>query len=182
MNNKIHSSILSASGRLFAAGLVVMAILAARLQAQYVSTSISNSLYEPCGVTTDPGGNVYVTDAANNRIVKYIPGTNTVSTLAGKDGPSYFGTNNGTGSAARFFQPRGIVYVPALGGLIVVDQGNQQLRFVSLGGAVSNFAGMTGVSGSINGAALCQRNSPFPRPSRSPTTAQPFTSPIRGTI
>jgi len=162
MNNKIHSSILSASGRLFAAGLVVMAILAARLQAQYVSTSISNSLYEPCGVTTDPGGNVYVTDANNNRIVKYVPGTNTVSTLAGKDGPLYFGTNNGIGSAARFFQPKGIVYVPALGGLIVVDQGNQQLRFVSLGGAVSNFAGMTGVSGSINGAALGQAQFSFP--------------------
>jgi hypothetical protein len=162
MNNKIHSSILSPSGRLFAAGLVAMAILAARLQAQYVSTVISNSLDQPCGVTTDPGGNVYVTDANNNRIVKYVPGTSNVSTLAGNDGPLNFGTNNGTGSAARFFQPKGIVYVPALGGLVVVDQGNQQLRFVSLGGAVSNLAGMTGVSGSNNGAALGQAQFSYP--------------------
>jgi hypothetical protein len=162
MNNKTHSSILFPSGRLFVAGLVAMTILAARLQAQYVSTVISNGLYEPYGVTTDPGGNVYVTDAVNNRIVKYVPGTKTVSTLAGKDGQLYSGTNNGTGSAARFSEPQGIVYVPALGGLVVVDQNNHQLRFVSLGGAVSNFAGMTGVSGSSNGAALGQAQFSYP--------------------
>jgi hypothetical protein len=154
MSTKIYNPIFSPSGRLLAAALVVMTILAARLQAQYVSTVISNGLYEPYGATTDPSGNVYVTDAVNNRIVKYVPGAGTVSTLAGLTGPENYGTNNGTGSAARFFQPQGIVYVPALGGLVVVDQGNQLLRFVSLAGAVSNLAGMTGVYGANNGAAL----------------------------
>src|ERR1019366_1284514 len=143
MNIISNSSILSSSGKWCVAGLVAMTILAARLHAQYVSTAISTGLNEPYGVTTDPGGNVYITDAVNNRIVKYVPGATTVSTLAGLTGPSHFGTNNGVGAAAHFNEPQGIVY--ARGGLVVVDQGNQQLRFVSLAGAVSNLAGMTGV-------------------------------------
>jgi sugar lactone lactonase YvrE len=129
-----------------------MAILAPRLQAQYVSTVVSNGLSEPYGATTDPGGNVYITDTVNNRVVKYVPTLNTVSTLAGGDGQLYYGTNNGAGGAARFNTPKGIVY--ARGGLVVVDQGNQQLRYVSLAGAVSNLAGMTGVYGASNGPAL----------------------------
>jgi hypothetical protein len=150
MNTKIISSILSRSGRLFVAGLAAMTILAGRLQAQYVSTIISNGLNEPYGVTADPNNNVYITDAVNNRIVLYVPATKTASTFAGLTGTS--GTNNGIGTAARFHQPQGIVY--ARGGLVVVDQYNQELRYVSLAGAVSNLAGVTGVYGTNNGAAL----------------------------
>jgi len=145
MNNTMNSSMLSPFGRLFVAGLVAMTILAARLQAQYVSTAISSGLNEPYGVTTDPNNNVYIADAINNRIATYVPGSKTVSTLA-----------------AGFNQPQGIVYVPALGGLVVVDQGNQLLRFVSLAGAVSTLAGMSGVSGTNDGPPLSKAQFSFP--------------------
>jgi hypothetical protein len=160
MNTKMNSSIFSPSGRLFAAGLVAMTILAARLQAQYVSTIISSGLNEPYGVTTDPNNNVYITDAANNRILMYVPSTTNVSTLAGLTGTA--GTNNGTGAAALFDQPEGIVYAPARGGLVVVDQVNQQLRFVSLAGAVSNLAGITGSNGFTDGTNLGQAQFTYP--------------------
>jgi hypothetical protein len=152
MNTKMNTSILSPSGRLFVTGFVVMTILAARLQAQYVSTIVSNGLNTPYGVTVAPNNNVYIADTANNRIALYVPGTKILSTLAGLPGTTNFGTNNGIGTAARFNQPQGIVY--ARGGLVVVDQANQQLRYVSLAGAVSNLAGVTGVFGTNDGAAL----------------------------
>jgi hypothetical protein len=137
------------------AGVVVaMTILAARLQAQFVSTDITNGLNEPYGVTTDGANNVYLTDAVNNRVVKFIPGASTVINLAGLSGLQNYGTNNGVGTAARFNQPQGIVYAPGRGGLVVADQNNQELRFVSLGGAVSNLAGVAGTYGTNNGPAL----------------------------
>jgi hypothetical protein len=160
MNNKMHYSIHSPSGKLWAAAWVAMTVLTSGLQAQYVSTVVSNTLNEPYGVATDPSENVYITDAINNRIAEYVPSTGALSTFAGSSGKS--GTNNGTGSAARFSQPQGIVYAPGRGGLVVVDQGNQELRYVSLSGAVSNLAGTTGVYGANNGPALGGAQFAFP--------------------
>ena len=153
----MKTSILSPSGRLFVVGLVAMTVLAARLQAQYVSTIVSNGLNEPYGVTADPNENVYFTDSVNNRVAMYVPSTKVVTTLAGQ--PTA-GTNNGTGANVKFSAPLGIVY--ARGGLVVVDQANQQLRYVSLAGAVSNLAGVTGVVGTNNGAALGSAQFSYP--------------------
>src|SRR5947209_6301973 len=59
----------------------------------------------PWGVAADSSGNIYVTDTDNHTIRKITPG-GVVTTLAGLAGVS--GTNNGLGSAARFFQPQGL--------------------------------------------------------------------------
>jgi sugar lactone lactonase YvrE len=142
MSNKTNSSILSPSGRLFFAGLVAMTMLAARLQGQFVSTVVSNGLNSPYGVAVDNNNNAYIADSGNNRIALYNFTTQTLSTLAGLSGT--FGTNNGSGSAARFNTPQGIVYVPGRGGLVVVDQANSELRLVTLGGVVTTLA-TTGV-------------------------------------
>jgi hypothetical protein len=157
MNTKVNSSILFTSGRLLVAGLVAMAILGARLQAQYVSTVSTNGLSNPSGVTVDANGNVYVTDTDNNRIVELVSGGTNVTTLAGGDGPQAYGTNNGVGAAARFYQPQGIVYDANRGGLVVADQYNQLLRLVWLTngvGVVSNLAGVySRYGGFANGPA-----------------------------
>jgi hypothetical protein len=156
MNNTIHSPTFSPSARLFVAGLVALTLLAGRLQGQYVSTSISTGLYEPYGVAVDPIGNVYVSDAVNNRIVEFVPSTTNLTTFVGKDGPAYAGSSNGTNTTARFSQPQGIVYAPNRGGggLVVVDQNNQQLRFVTLAGVVTDLAGVTGQPGWVDGTNL----------------------------
>ena len=96
-------------------------------------------------MTTDTNNNYYITDSANNRIVKYIQDTAVMSSLAGLKGSS--GTNNGTGIQARFFDPKGIVYVPARDGLVMADSGNHLIRFVTLRGVVSTLAGIAGVPG-----------------------------------
>lgn len=150
MNTK-SNSLPSPSGKWFIAGLLAMTVLTTRLHAQYVSTLISNGLAAPYGVAVDSSFNLYIANTYSNCILKYVPSTKTVSVLAGQDG-SPGGTANGTGTAAQFNQPMGLVF--ARGGLVVVDQYNQQLRYVSLAGAVSNLAGQTGVIGSGNGPAL----------------------------
>lgn len=150
MNTK-SNSLPSPSGKWFIAGLLAMTVLTTRLHAQYVTTIISNGLAAPYGVAVDSSFNLYIANTYSNCILKYVPSTKTVSVLAGQDG-SPGGTANGTGTVAQFNQPMGLVF--ARGGLVVVDQYNQQLRYVSLAGAVSNLAGQTGVIGSSDGPAL----------------------------
>jgi hypothetical protein len=61
------------------------------------------SFHYPSGITTD-GTSLYVTDVINNTIRKIVIVTGDVTTLAG----SSLGVQDGTGTSAGFFQPRGI--------------------------------------------------------------------------
>ena len=135
-------------------GLFLAGFLAGELGAQStVDTVITNSMREPVGIVATLDGQLYVTDGAGHRIVKFTPATSTFTTLAGLNGVS--GTNCGSGSQARFYDVEGIVL--ARGGLVVADTGNQLIRFVSFSGAVSNLAGGVGVLGSTDGAAPLAR-------------------------
>jgi sugar lactone lactonase YvrE len=118
--------------------------------AQNVSTVLSSNLFEPNSIATDANNVAYITDGANNRIMKYNAASSSLSALAGFAGAS--GTNNGTGTAARFFQPAGIVY--ARGGLVVADSANHLLRFVTVNGVVTTLAGVwSDYGGYVNGPA-----------------------------
>lgn len=122
---------------------VVLALLAAgaiasTASAQTVSTVLSTNLFEPHSVAVDPVKNdLYLTDAANNRIVKYAADSATLISLAGAKGQPGFA--NDTGTRARFSQPQGIAW--ARRGLVVADSANQLIRFVTTNGAVSTLAG-----------------------------------------
>jgi len=72
-----------------------------------------------------------------------IPG---VSTLAGN---GTIGSENGTGSEARFKSPHGIA-VDAEGNVYVADQNNHKIRKITKEGVVTTFAG-SGSQGSTNG-------------------------------
>jgi hypothetical protein len=71
-------------------------------------------------IAVDPIGNLYVTDAHNNTIRKLTPiGTNwVVTTLGGM--PGFYGTADGTGSAARFSNPSGVA-LDSEGNVYVAD-------------------------------------------------------------
>jgi hypothetical protein len=123
--------------------MVLASLVSGALQAQQVSTVISNSLNEPNYITADPHTNtiVYVTDSSHNRIMRLDANTTNLTLLAGS-GSGAAGTNNGTGLGASFSQPLGIVFDAHRNGLVVVDSANQTLRLVTTAGAVSTIAGI----------------------------------------
>ena len=61
-------------------------------------------LASPAGVAVATNGNVYVANSGDHTIRK-ITAVGTVTTLAGS--PTQWGTNDGAGAAARFYEPRG---------------------------------------------------------------------------
>jgi len=104
----------------------------------------------PFGITVSSAGTVYIAGSGNAAIRTLIPaGTNSmVGTLAGLLGTS--GTNDGTGSGARFNYPEGIA-VDGTGNLYVSDTDNIRIRKVTQAGVVSTLAGFTYSYGSGDG-------------------------------
>jgi len=83
----------------------------------------------PTGVAVDIGGNVYVADAANNKI-RRISTSGAVTTVAGSGA---LGNANGIGAAATFDDPEGIA-IDAVGNLYVGDKGNNLVRKINVTG------------------------------------------------
>ena len=80
------------------------------------------------------------------------------TTLAGAAGAS--GLADGTGNAARFFQPHGLA-VDANGVVYVADLNNHTIRKITPAGVVTTFAGLAGAPGFVNGTGNGARfNSP----------------------
>ena len=94
------------------------------------------SFSSPSGLAVDGAGNVYVADYGNNLIRKVSP-SGLVSTLAGSRLP---GKADGKGKEASFNSPLGLA-VDGAGNVYVADSGNNLIRLVAPGGAVSTIAG-----------------------------------------
>ncbi len=105
----------------------------------------------PWGAAVDSAGNLYVADQGNHTIRKGTPvGTNwVVTTLAGKVGSS--GSADGTGRAARFFEPS-FLAVDSAGKLYVVD--NNAIRQGVRAFAIISSGPSFGFSGGQMGFAL----------------------------
>ncbi len=107
----------------------------------------------PYGVAVDGAGNVYVADFYNSTIRK-ITSSGVVSTLAGLAGIA--GSADGIGSDARLHYPYGMA-VDSSGNVYVGDEGNNTIRKITPGGAVSTLAGSAGLAGSADGAGSAAR-------------------------
>ena len=105
--------------------------------------------------------NLYVADFVNHTIRQIVIATGVVTTLAGSPGVS--GSDDGTGSAARFFGPTGIAS-DGSGLLFVADQNNNTIRqIVAATGVVTTLAGdATQAAGTADGTGSNARfNLPF---------------------
>jgi sugar lactone lactonase YvrE len=100
-------------------------------------TGTSASFNNPVGVAVDASGNVYVADAYNNLIRKITP-AGVVTTVAGSGS---VGVENGTGTAASFYYPVGLV-VDASENIYVADLKNNLIRKITSTGIVTTFAGL----------------------------------------
>ena len=105
------------------------------------------------GVAVDSGGNVYVADTYNQTIRETTP-SGMVMTLAGLAGTT--GTNNGTGSTARFDYPYDVA-VDRGGTVYVADTYNHVIRKITPAGVVTTLAGLAGASGTKNGTGSAAR-------------------------
>ncbi len=112
---------------------------------------------QPGGLSSSSLGVLSVSDTANATI-RHIGADGTVSTLAGSI--TLRGNADGTGAAATFSSPVGIAQ-DASGALFVADAMNHTIRRISVGGAVTTFAGGLGVAGNADGTGIAARfNSP----------------------
>ncbi len=107
----------------------------------------------PIGLSVDSAGNLYVGDSANQTTRKVTPAA-VVTTLAGQVG--VIGSTNGTGSGASFNSPQG-TSVDSAGNVYVADNGNRTIRKITPGGAVTTFAGSTGLQGTNDGVGSAAR-------------------------
>jgi sugar lactone lactonase YvrE len=104
--------------------------------------------WAPFGIAVDAAGTVYVADTANNTIRKITP-EGGVSTLAGL--ASHPGTNDGSGSKARFRNPWSVAVDNTDGDVFVADMSNNAIRRITPAGDVNTFAGEPGMAGSADG-------------------------------
>lgn len=114
-------------------------------------TSINAQFDSPKGIAV--GAKIYVADAGNHCIraidqYKALGTLQSTSLLAGSPGNK--GTQNGTGSGAKFNTPTDVV-VDSKGNLYVADQQNHVIRKVTAAGVVTTYAGQMGKTGSTNG-------------------------------
>jgi len=111
--------------RLIASGAVVSTLAGLAGSSGSVDGTGSAARFNcPCGVAVDGSGNLFVSDFYNHAIRKVTP-AGAVSTPAGYPGVS--GSTDGTGSAARFYQPSGLA-MDSAGCLYVCDMNNDTIR------------------------------------------------------
>jgi streptogramin lyase len=120
------------------------------------ATGTSARFCTPQGVAVDPSGNVFVADYGNHTIRRIMP-NGLVITFAGS---ASSGSEDGTGTDARFARPTSVA-VDAAGNLLVVDFGNNTIRKITPSGVVTTLAGKADSSGSEDGTgAVARFNSP----------------------
>ncbi len=110
-------------------------------------TGTAAQFSNPEGVAVDSTGTVYVADTGNSRIRKISP-AGVVTSFAGAD-TGLQGSADGTGTAARFYLPKGIA-VDSTGTVYVGDSVNHLIRKISPAGVVTTLAG-SGTQGFADG-------------------------------
>lgn len=128
----------------------VSTVAGSGIRGSATGAATSSEFDDPQGVVFDASGNLYVVDQGNNCVKKITP-AGILTNFAGSNSTWVFSYLNGTGSAARFWDPQGLT-IDSSGNIFVADTGNRRIRKITPAGVVSNFAG-SGAQGSIDGPA-----------------------------
>lgn len=122
---------------LLANGEGVVTTLAGSTQGYADGIGTAAKFWTPHGICSDPQGNIYVTDGANEKIRKITP-TGVVTTFAG----STTGYLDGPAGTAKFFGPEEVCS-DAQSNIYVGDASNNKIRKITQAGQVSTLAGST---------------------------------------
>jgi sugar lactone lactonase YvrE len=120
----------------YVTGVLVTTVAGGDLAGFADGTGSAAQFNKPVGIAADGQGNLFVTDEVNQRIRK-ITTVGVVTTFAGS---AQQGINDGTGSAAQFYDPQGIAS-DAQGNLVVVDSRSFLIREITPGAVVTTLAG-----------------------------------------
>ncbi len=124
----------------------------------------ANSLMVPYDLTLDSGGNLYVADSYNNRVLFYPAGTTTATRVYGQLGSFTTNTlNKGGISANSLWLPQGVI-LDSNGNLYIGDFGNNRVLFYPAGsttatrvyGQGGSFTTNTVNKGGISASSLYQ--------------------------
>jgi uncharacterized delta-60 repeat protein len=101
-------------------------------------------------IAPDRAGNAFLSEV-NDYTIRKITASAVVTTIAGS--PGIAGSTDATGAIARFNRPAGIA-LDRVGNLYVADSANNTIRRITAEGAVTTFAGITGIAGYADGPAV----------------------------
>jgi sugar lactone lactonase YvrE len=117
------------------------------------------ALAHPRSAAVDGGGNVFISDWNNNRVLKVTP-SGIVTTVAGTRTPGFSG-DGGPAAQAQLLAPHGIA-VDAAGNVYITDQGNHRVRRVGVDGVIKTIAGDGRTGSSGDGGLATQAAVGFP--------------------
>jgi hypothetical protein len=124
------------------------------------SAATGAKLNAPSKVVVDAAGNLFIADTGNN-VIRYVSvDTGNIATIAGMASAGYTG-DGGLATVATLNQPEGIA-VARGGNIYVADTKNNVIRFFTMGGYISTFAGtgQAGYSGDNGPAASAGLSAP----------------------
>lgn len=113
--------------------------------------SAANQFFSPQSIYLDASGNLYVSDAVNERIQKFPPGSTSLT-----NGITVAGGNGGGNGANQLDYPIGIC-IDAAGNLYIADELNQRVQKWAPGATL----GVTVAGGNGKGNAANQFNDPY---------------------
>lgn len=96
------------------------------------------ALYAPKGLFVDQEANLYIADLGNGRIRRITP-DGTITTIAGTSSQGYSG-DAGMATSAQLNYPSAI-FVDTTGNRYIADSGNNVIRCITSGGAITTVAG-----------------------------------------
>jgi len=103
------------------------------------------TLYEPYFLWMDWAGDLFVSDAYGNNVIRKIDPKGIITTFAGNGKQGFIG-NGGPATSAEFYAPFGGL-TDAFGNNYITDHNNEAIRVVNTSGVISEFAGLGGTAG-----------------------------------